>query len=199
MTRQFILIALFMAATQVAQAAEVRGRFSTLMAGRQDPRAGDVVDVIPLYELVALEVAGLELPGMDSARFVLNGWGRLQLGDDEERGHGADLGLFYLEAEKAGARIKIGRQHVIQGLGRMHMIDGLNINMALPYGLAVQAFGGATVHPEFKLETGDMTAGARLSKRITKTGEVGLSYTQMRNTEMGDESEVSFEQLGVDG
>lgn len=184
MMKQALPALLLLLAASSAQATEVRGSMTTLLAGREDVRGADVVSVIPLYELVALEVRDFALPGADHARLVLNGWGRLQLGNDggpspSDEGLNpttADLGLFYLEANRGPVELRLGRQHLVQGVGRMQMIDGASLEARLPWGLSAQGFYGLTVQPELRIESDDGLGGGRLAKRLPGMGELGIGY-----------------------
>ncbi len=175
---------------------------TTLLADRQDVRGADVVSVIPLYELVAIEVRDLAVPGAEHARLVFNGWGRLQLGEDggpspDDVGlhpTTADLGLFYLEAGRGPVELRLGRQHLVQGVGRMQMIDGASLEARLPWGLSAQGYYGLTVQPELRVETDYWLGGARLAKRLPGMGEIGVGYA-MRTVH----GELYRQDLGADG
>ncbi|OGQ81075.1 MAG: hypothetical protein A2289_14490 [Deltaproteobacteria bacterium RIFOXYA12_FULL_58_15] len=165
------------------QAAEVRGTFSTLLAAREDPQNEEAVASIPLYELVAMEVDALEIPGMDRSRVVLQGFGRLQLGDDELTEHSADLGLFYLDAETGPMKLKLGRQHLPYGVGRMALIDGIDGRVDLGAGFSAKGFFGFTVHPELRHRTDNWQGGGRLAFNLATLGhlgEVGAAYLLRR-------------------
>ncbi len=184
--------------TAPAFAADVRGTATTLLSGRQDPRQGDTVNVVPLYELLSVEATKLELPGADEARLVFNGWGRVQLGEDEVTAdHSADLNLLYLEANRGPATLRLGRQHLVLGVGRMELIDGLDARVRAPLGLMAEAFAGYTVHPELNLRTDSWSSGGRLSHNLAAwdwVGEVGASYLQRRK-----DSQVVRHEVGFDG
>lgn len=195
MRQAWVAAVLLVAGT--AEAAEITGRLTTLLAGRQDPRAGDTVNVVPLYELVTIEVGELGLPAADDARLVLQGWGRLQIGDDELKDNMADLGLLYLQARRDGLQLRIGRQHLPLGVGRMAMIDGLDARYDGPYGISAEAFYGWTVHPELRHRTDNWQGGGRLAwnlAQVGQTGEIGLGYTQRRQR-----GELRRHEVGLDG
>ena len=140
-----LLITFFVIASAAtsALAQEVRGTFSTILAGRQDPRRGDVVSVIPLYELVSMEVGALALPFAEQSRLVLQGWGRYQVGEDEQRDSTADVNLLYLEAQGGPLTLRLGRQHVVPGVSRMALVDGIEAKLQLGYGLSAMQNEGA--------------------------------------------------------
>lgn len=173
---------LFLAATSIsepAQAVGVRGTASTLLAGRQDPNESDVITVVPLYELVSMNVDAIAIPGFDQSRVVLQGWGRLQFGQDSIQGNDADLGLLFLEALRGPLTIRLGRQHVAGGGAQMAMIDGGTLDVRWRM-LSLQTFAGTVVHRTFDSTLDDRQAGARLAARLGLAGEVGLSYRQLQ-------------------
>ncbi len=191
-----LTLAALLALPLPATAAEVRGTFSTLFAARADALAGDEVLGLPLYELLALEVAGLRLPGTDGARLVMQGWGRLQIADDALAPSSADLGLFYLEAERGPLELRLGRQHLVYGVSRMSLVDGLDARARIGRYGSARAFFGFTAHPELRHATGNWQAGGRLALNLLtfgQTGEVGLAYLLRRQA-----GETHRHELGAD-
>jgi hypothetical protein len=192
--RFFLACFVFLAFTQSALATNVSGTFDTIISDRQDTRAGDTVSVIPLYELVSLEVGNLRLPGTDSARLVMQGWGRLELGHDTTLNpNSADLGLLYLQAQKGPAVLRVGRQYVLLGAGRAQMLDGGELTLALPAGFRLEGYGGATIQQKLHFESGAWLAGARLAKSIG-TGEIGIDYGERRHN-----NDIYRQEVGADG
>lgn len=191
-----VLLLVFVSST-TAQAVEVRGTLNTIMAGREDPRNGEGVLVIPVYELISMEVAQLTLPGTDSARVVLNGWGRLQLGDDEAlEGHDADLALLFLDSRMGPVRFTLGRQHIVSGVGRMTLIDGANTRIDFDAGISAQGFFGWTVHPQLRHRTDNSQGGGRVAfnfQQLGQKGEVGIAY--LLRTQTGD---IRRHEIGAD-
>lgn len=178
-----------------AAAADFVGTASTVGIGREAPRGHDSVTDDSLYEILALEVGELGLPGFDHARLVGRGWGRLQLGDDETlTGNSADLQLLYLEGRAGPVTLRLGRQHVPQGFARMELLDGADVKVYLPAGLSVQGYFGAVVPREFDYESGTWQGGGRLAYHFGAPGEIGVSYRHRRH-----DGELSHEEVGVDG
>lgn len=192
-----LLSLMLIVASSSASAAELHGTFNTLMTGREDPRNGDGILVIPLYELISMEVAELSLPGTDGARVVLNGWGRLQLGDDAAlTDHDADLALLYLDAKSGPVRFTLGRQHIVPGVGRMTLIDGANARWDIGAGISAQGFFGWTVHPQLRHRTDNWQGGGRLAfnlQPLGQTGEVGVAYLMRQQV-----GEIRRHELGAD-
>ncbi|MBI5508570.1 MAG: hypothetical protein HY903_07440 [Deltaproteobacteria bacterium] len=196
MRAHLLLAGLLLGASATAHAMDLRGSFSTMLAGRQDPRSGDTVSVIPAYELVSLDANDLGVPGLDQSRLVLNAWGRWQFGKDELHDTAADLNLVYFEARKKFFRMRLGRQHLVLGVGRMDLIDGLDARVDVGPGIAVEAFAGFTVHPELHLRTDSWEGGGRLSYNLeafNRVGELGVSYLQRR-----EDGELFRNDVGAD-
>ena len=193
-SRFMVVVGLSAIAAATAQAAEVRGTFSTLLNVREEPRGDEAVSSIPLYELAALHIDGLGVPGTDESRVVLQGWGRLQLGDDELNDSTGDVTLLFAEARRGGLHLRLGRQHLTEGVDRLQVIDGLRVGYQTDFGLIAQAFAGLLAHPEFDLDGGDWQAGGRLAYRLGLQGEVGLAYSQQRRG--GD---LARQKVGADG
>ncbi len=183
--KRLLPVAMVLCGAQVAEAADFRGTFSTLLSLREATRNGEEIGAYPLVELVALEVDDLGIPGTDGSRVVLQGWGRLQLGDDDLRDTDADLGLMFLEMRSGRTELRVGRQYLSEGVGRMSMIDGANAYAKLWRGLAAQAFVGATVHPQLRHATGSWQLGGRLSwafhELLGTPATLGLGYRQRRH------------------
>ena len=159
----------------------IRGTINTIMTGHHDPRFGDIVSSIPIYEILSMEITDLNIPGSDSARLVLNGYSRLQLGEERAfRTNNADLSIFYIETQKKSLSLRLGRQHISTGVGRMRMVDGLSIRSHLAYGIIAELYSGATVHPWLYHRVDNHISGARVSVRPSMNGELGLSYMQIR-------------------
>ncbi len=176
-----------------AGAAQVRGRFDTLLSGREVARGDELVPVMPLYELVLLEVDGVALPGVDSASLVMQGFARLAIQDDPLAPNEGDLGLLYANLQRGPVLVRLGRQHLSSGVGRMRLIDGALVQAKLPGDFVAEATLGAMVHPEFTYHLGSWQTGGRLSKRLPG-GLIGVGYIQERA-----EGYVSRDEVGLDG
>lgn len=191
-TRLCLLIAVALPAAVHAE--EVRGTLSSLLSGRRDARNGDLVAVMPLYELASLEVLGLDVPGFDATSVVLQGWGRLQFGDDTRKPDSADLNLLYVESRAGPLQLRLGRQHMIQGPARMSLIDGVTTRLDIGRGLSAQAHLGANVYPALRMRSGSWQAGGRVAYNLVSFGELGVSYMQRR-----EDSELQRHGLALDG
>ena len=186
----FVFVVFFMV-SDTARAVDLRGSFSSMLAGRQDPQNGDAVSVVPAYELISLDAASLGVPFTDESRVVLNGWGRLELGkdggDNALTDNSADLNLLYFDGRTGPFRLRLGRQHLVMGVGRMDLIDGADARVEAGSGVSVEGFAGFVVHPELKIRSDSWEGGARLAYNLQlfdRIGELGVSYVQRR--EQGD-------------
>jgi hypothetical protein len=219
MTSRYWVILGLCALGSTARAAEVSGTFSALIDARQrgaarltnnttTPLVADTVNDDPLYGLATLQVDKLTT-ALDESRLVLMGWGRLQAApkpsaSDDPGGllraahdidkSSADLQLGYLQLRKGELYARVGRQHLLEGVDRMLMIDGIDVGYHTPFGVGASAFFGWVVKREMKDVSGEWAAGGRLSYRLGLNGEVGVSYSQRQN-----EGEVDFSEVGIDG
>src|SRR6185312_3006402 len=92
---------------------DVRGEtvdatFTTLVAGRQDPRDGNLYSSVPLYENVALMVSDVRLRHVDDLRVVVAGWGEVTLGGTPIwDGPNGDLDLGFVEGKLFDRRLEL--------------------------------------------------------------------------------------------
>jgi hypothetical protein len=89
--------------------------------------------------------------------------------------------------------VRGGRFVVTTGAVRPVQIDGGWIIGRTPWGLSLEAFGGAPVVPRFGPRAYDWLVGARLAQSVFSWGKVGFSYVQRR-----EDGEISNEEVGVD-
>lgn len=176
-----------------ASATEVRGSFNAVVTIGEEVRAGEAVSSFPILGVVALQVGQLGLSGFDSARIVFQGWFKQQLGDDELHDNIGDIGLLYFDASTGILSFRVGRQHVLRGVGRMAMIDGADIRVDIIPELSAEAFVGTVVHREFDTQSGDWHAGGRLGTHFAGANEIGVSYAHRRN-----DGDVDREELALD-
>jgi len=188
-----VALVVLLSTTLPASATEVRGSFNAVVTVGEDVRAGEAVSSFPVLGVVALQVGQLGLTGFDSARIVFQGWFKQQLGDDELHDNIGDVGLLYFDASTGILSFRVGRQHVLRGVGRMAMIDGADLRVDIIPELSAEAFIGTVVHREFDTQSGDWHAGGRLGTRFAGINEVGLSYAHRRN-----DGDVDREELAVD-
>jgi len=172
------------------------------MRGEQIPRDGQAINAFPLYEFLSLELGALDLPLADNAQVVMQGWGRLQLGEDEHKDNSGDVNLLYIEAERGRARLRAGRQQLMGGVGRMALVDGGNLRYQSAYGVSAEAFAGTVVQRELRIDAERWLAGGRLGFNLVplhlallELGEFGVSYLQEHEQEWLRRHEVGGDAL----
>ena len=78
----------------VAQADSVEFNVSTLLAGRADPRDGEIHTVVPVYQSLGV-LATIKRPYFDSINIVMSGWGSVQLDIGRDQYWSGDIDLGY--------------------------------------------------------------------------------------------------------
>jgi len=177
----FLLTLLLLPVSQ-ARAGDVRGTLTTTVRAEEVVRNGEGVPLGSLYEQLALEWADIAVPGFSDVRLVVNGWGALRISDDPYDEHDGDLGLLFLEGRTGPLRLRLGRQHIALGPGRMQLVDGVQADIFAPYGLRAQGYFGASVNPRFDYDTGDWQAGGRLAVHVARPTEIGVGYAEVRRS-----------------
>ena len=165
-----------------AQAETVDVTVTTLVAGRQDPRDGNLYSSVPIFENVSLTVADVRLRYVEDLRLVVAGWGELEfLVTDSKLGATGDLDIGYVEGKifRRHLQLRLGRQLVFGGAARAQPMDGASATIAIRRHLALNIYGGVPVTPRFGVHQGDFMTGGRLSWRATVDSEVGLSYIEV--------------------
>lgn len=140
----------------------------------------------PAMEFLAIDATKV---GMEGLSLHLFGWGQADLREQSspENKSNGDLSFGYLKYRfsQSNAEIIAGRFTVNQGVA-IEQVDGVSAKVDLAGGFAVSAFGGRpvlykTVDPadqkDYKYQR-DAIFGTRLSYRMPKYGEVGLSFLQ---------------------
>jgi hypothetical protein len=193
MSRACVLAALVVAGSS-ALAQDLRGTTSTIGRAREHSRWDDSVPVIPIYQLLSLQLTDLAIPGMEPAQLVMSGWGRLQSAHTDLEPHDGDLGLLYLQARRGPVSLRVGRQHVLSAPGRMRLLDGVDATMDLPWGVSAAGFFGAVVAPRFAYNRGSWQTGTRVAKTLPGPGRLGVTLVHERM-----EGRVAYEEVGLDG
>ena len=139
----------------------------------------------------ATQYLGIDATQMGDGNLSLHffGWGRRDLADQSlpSGKGGGDLTLGYLRYRfsKANAELKLGRFAVTEGIAN-DLVDGLMGRADLRGGLAFTFFGGRPVRfgnlpsAEQKAfeQQRNFIAGGRLSIRVPKIMDLGISYVQ---------------------
>ena len=177
-----------------ARADSVEFNVSTLLAGRADPRDGEIHTVVPVYQSLGV-LATIKRPYFDSINIVMSGWGSVQLDIGRDQYWSGDIDLGYIDGSFAKKRLmfRIGRQFVVGGAARSTQIDGAVSTLQLYKGLGITAYGGVPVTPRFSANRGDLIFGGRMFYRHSVDTEIGLSFNQI----MG-EGRAARQDLAVD-
>lgn len=158
---------------------------------KQDTPGFDKRTMAPATQFLGIDATKL---GDEALSLHLFGWGQVDLADssdpsDPDRKSRGNFSIGYLQYRfaQANAELKAGRFAISQGGGVEH-VDGVSARTDLRGGFAVSAFAGRPVR--FRTNPTDPLAqrdyefqqdfifGTRLSYRMQKFGEVGLSYLQ---------------------
>jgi hypothetical protein len=147
---------------------------------KRDITGGSSEDIIPATQFLGLDATKLADGNLS---LHIAGWGRADLGDNSYNNSKTDGNLTYgylrYRINKNAADIRAGRFFVREGIAN-EQIDGLSARTSLPFGFAISAFGGATVHThelygESSDGKGDSVFGGRLSYKYKKSLDLGLS------------------------
>lgn len=188
--------------------------YSTTMAQlwKQDTPGFDKYTFTPVTQYLGIDATKL---GTDALSLHIYGWGMTDLADQSspngKSGGYLTSGYLQYRFSQANAEIKAGRFIVNQG-GSMEHVDGVSARADLRGGFAISAFGGRPVRfasfldPDAKQDYDfqhDVIFGTRLSLRIPKAGEIGISYLQDGSTAAKDlpipsPVDYSRKQMGVD-
>ncbi len=122
-------------------------------------------------------------------RFICSDGGGSDLADksvpDDQTSGNLTYGYLEYRFPQANAEIKAGRFAINQGVG-IEQVDGVSGRVDLRGGFQLSAFGGRPVwyktrdavsQKDYEFQR-DMIAGARISLRMPKVGEIGVSYLQ---------------------
>lgn len=212
------LLALFPAAAAHADTVDVSS--TTLITGGQQTRyrsgtTPDLVTVIPAFEILTVSARDVTNPVSDDLRIVLSGWGSYDL-DSRRWDNGTDSNLTgdvttgYVQAGFLDRKlqVRLGREHVSVGLGRMIQLDGGDVVVMLPLGLKVGGWAGVPVSQRFASRSGirswnpvggELAYGGRLGWVFSLPGhpgrgfDVGATYNRV-----DDDDEIVREEVGGD-
>ena len=166
----------------------------------------------PLTQYLGIDATKL---GSEALSLHLYGWGMVDIANHSPANGESDgyltYGYLQYRFPQANAEIKAGRFIVNQG-GSTEHVDGISARADLRGGFAISAFGGRPVRFASNLDPNaqadykfqhDVIFGTRLSYRIPKVGEIGMSYLQDGSTAAKDlpipsPVDYSRKQFGVD-
>jgi len=166
----------------------------------------------PLTEFLGVDATKL---GTDGLSMHLDGWAMRDLADpsfDREKKSAGYLNYGYLKYRfsQANAEIKAGRFIINPGM-TLEQVDGVSARTDLRGGFTVSVFGGRPVlfrtsttaaQKEYDYQH-DFIFGTRVSSRLSRFGEIGLSYlqdgtSQPRNTSSPAAVDYTRRQAGID-
>jgi hypothetical protein len=180
-----------------ARGQTIDATITTLVAGRQDPRDGNLYSSVPVIQSVTLDVADVRLRHVQDLRLVVSGWGELTLGAAPAlEGATGDLDVGFVEGKLFDRRLelRLGRQLIFGGAARAQPMDGASATVRLWRRVALNFYGGVPVTPRFGVHQGDFMTGGRLFWRPTVDTEVGASFLEMLKDGLQARQDV-----GVDG
>lgn len=211
-------LALFPAAAANADTVDVSS--TTLITGGQQTRfrsgsSPDLVTVVPAFEILSISARDVTNPVTDDLRIVLSGWGSYDL-DARRWDNGTDSNLTgdlttgYVQAGFLDRKlqVRLGRESVAVGLGRMIQLDGGDFMVTLPVGLRFGAWAGVPVSQRFASRSGvrswnpvagELAYGGRIGYVFSVPGtpgrgfDVGASYNRV-----DDDDAIVREELGAD-
>jgi hypothetical protein len=178
------VLVVLLAVVPGARGETVDATLTTLVAGRQDPRDGNLYSSVPVIQNVALSLSDVRLRYVDDIRLVVAGWGELSfLITDSRLGATGDLDLGFVEGKLFDRRlvVRVGRQLVFGGAARAQPMDGASATLRIWRGVGLNVYGGAPVTPRFGVHQGDAMAGGRFFWRPTVDTEMGVSFLEMLN------------------
>ncbi|KPK22866.1 MAG: hypothetical protein AMJ61_16685 [Desulfobacterales bacterium SG8_35_2] len=150
--------------------------------------------IVPAYQYLQIDVGE---PGENPLTFHANGWGRLDLTDNDYFDDQADGELLYgylqyLYAEK-GIITRLGRMSVVAGVAN-ESLDGLYLKVPFSPAIDLSVFAGLPVSlDDTNGRSGDFSYGGRLGFRLAASQNIGVSYKMIRN-----DSTDAEEMVGLD-
>jgi hypothetical protein len=180
------LLATLMSATAWGQEVSLYGTTMAQMWKAETP-GFDKTTYTPATQYLGIDVVKL---GSDNLSLHLFGWGQTDLKestnfDGTKSGGYLNYGYLQYRFNQANAEIKAGRFTVNQSTG-FEQVDGVSARTDLRGGFTVSAFAGKpvlykTVDPTTQTDYDfqrDVIFGTRLGWRMSKFGEIGVSYLQ---------------------
>lgn len=185
--RSLLVLASSLLAT-TALADTIQATSTTYVSAGQQNRGGlpgekpDVVDVIPVIEVLSISASEVRNPLLDDLSIVLSTWGSAELADNRWDGGTSgeltgDVMTGYVSGKlfKKRLTLRLGRQAVVVGAGRMASIDGGDVAVRLPAGFVVEGYAGAPVVQRFTSRDG-MVSWNPLGGDLAFGGRVGWAH-----------------------
>jgi hypothetical protein len=168
-----ILLATVLALSAIAARADtVEASSTTYFSAGKQPRGGvagqtpDLVNVMPIVEVLTLSARGVKNPLVDNLEFVVSTWGSMELQDPRwDTGTSGKLNgdvlTGYVKGQLFARRLtfRLGRENVPVGAGRVASIDGGDVALRLPFGVGLSAYAGVPVAQRFTSYGNSSAAG----------------------------------------
>ena len=177
-----------------APAAELHVVSETILRGfERQSAAGEKLKAFPAYEYLQLDFNNIESTGLS---LHLNGWGRLNLGDNYNQGNTEDellhAYLQYVPVENP-FQFRAGRQYIFEGVAR-DSIDGFYLKSYLNPAITVSGYAGSPVSLDtINGRNGDLIFGGKVTYYRPKFFDAGVSYRRV-----ADDGNRKEEMLGTD-
>jgi hypothetical protein len=189
------VVFLFTISFTEARAANISIRSETMVRFfERDTTSKTDALIVPAYEYLQFDVGE---PGVNPLTFHANGWGRLDLTDNDYFDDQADGELLYgylqyLYAEK-GIITRLGRMSVVAGVAN-ESLDGVYLKASFSPAIDLSVFAGLPVSlSDTNGRSGDFSYGGRLGFRLAASQNIGVSYKMIRN-----DSTDAEEMVGLD-
>lgn len=213
--------ALLLATSLAARADVIEATSTTVLAAGQQLRGApagqepELVTVAPLYEILQVSAREVRNPLFQDLEISFSGWGAADLGevrwDSGTTGkYSGDVVTAYVRGTLAKGRLqlRVGREFVAAGAGRMLQLDGGDIQIRLPAGLSLSVYGGVPVSQRFSSRSGlsswnpaggDLAWGGRLGWTLALTGTAGRGLDLgVSMVSVTDHSDPVRQDAGVD-
>jgi len=193
-----LLAAVLASFATVARADTVEVSSTTLLTVGPQTRGGapgvapELVNVAPAYEILNLSARNVTNSFAKDLTLVVSGWGSLEIGERRwDAGTGGNLNADLQTAYASGRfakdhlLLRVGREHVMAGVGRMIHIDGADAAVTFG-GLRLSGYAGLPVSQRFQTRSGeaswnpaggDMAYGGRLAFSWAPPGFSGKGVT----------------------
>ena len=187
-TMRSLLALAFVLAAPAALADTVEATSTTYISAGKQPRGGlpgqspDLVNVMPVVEVISVAAHGIHNPVFENLDVVVSTWGAFDLQDRRWNAGTSDnltgdVMTGYVRGQLFSRRLtlRLGRENVAIGAGRVASIDGGDVALRLPLGLGLTAYAGAPVAQRFSARDassswnalgGDFAYGGRASLAI---------------------------------
>lgn len=166
-----LFAAVLAVATATASRADVVEASSTTLVtagqqlrGAQSGETPKLDTVVPVFEIISVTARELKNPLLDDLEVVVSGWGSYDLGEvrwnsGTPENFTGDLTTGYVRGKFLDRRVAVraGRAYVAAGAGRMLQLDGGDLLIRLPGGVAVSGFYGLPVAQRFRTRAGDQS------------------------------------------